>query len=116
MVEDDDDARRLIETYLTEGGFSVRSSGNGREALEALAGFTPDLVLLDLMMPVMDGMTFLAELRRDRRWIDLPVVVVTAKELTAEERKVLAANTETVLEKGQALDELLKEAVRRVLA
>lgn len=115
VVEDDQDTQRLLRTYLGEEGYTCRTAGNGCEALQALESFEPALILLDLMMPVMDGMTFLAEIRLDERFAHLPVVVISAKELTGEERMMLAATTESVLEKGDALDGCLKAAVRQAL-
>jgi CheY-like chemotaxis protein len=59
----------------------------------------PDLILLDLMMPVMDGFDFLIELRADANWCDIPVVVLTAKDLTEEDRRVLSGRVQQILEK-----------------
>jgi PAS domain S-box-containing protein len=115
VVEDDVDARRLIATYLAEERIENRQAPNGRKALEMLESFVPDLVILDLMMPVMDGMTFLEELRQDSRYLHLPVVVVTAKDLTAQEDQRLQMMASAVLKKGEALDEKLKEVLRSLL-
>ena len=73
---------------------------NGRVALEQMAGRVPSLILLDLMMPVMDGATFITELRRVDAWQQIPVVVITAKDVSAEERERLNGHVSDVLTKG----------------
>ncbi len=116
VVDDNDDARRLAAAYLAEEGFLTREAVNGRDALDKLDGFSPDLVILELMMPVMDGMLFLEALRRDPRYLQLPVIVVTAKELTAEELDRLRADAAAVLRKGDDLADGLRRVVRGLLA
>lgn len=76
LVDDDKNFRRVTAYALEEAGCDVRTAKNGLEALQVLAESTPDAILCDLKMPVMDGLTFLAELQS--RAIDIPVVVVTA--------------------------------------
>jgi CheY-like chemotaxis protein len=78
VVEDDEEIREVIAEVLSDQGYSVETAENGRVALERLDGSTPCVVLLDLMMPVMDGWELLGELRAGGRVPDLPVVVVTA--------------------------------------
>jgi CheY-like chemotaxis protein len=68
-------------------------------ALDEMKTRRPDLILLDLMMPVMDGFDFLIELRADANWCDIPVVVLTAKDLTEEDRRVLSGRVQQILEK-----------------
>ncbi len=100
VVEDDPPTRDLLRRMLEADGWSVTEAENGRTGLEALGHLTPTLILLDLMMPVMDGWQFAAELRAHEAWRDLPVVVITAKDLTAEDRRVLNGNVQGVLPKG----------------
>jgi len=78
LVDDDDDVREILEMSLATAGYDVRSAANGREALDALAKEVPDVVLLDMMMPVMSGPEFLAAIRAQERYRNLPVVLVTA--------------------------------------
>src|ERR1051326_7149516 len=85
VVDDDEDARRLIAAYLSEEGYEIQTAVNGREALDVLERFSPDLVILDLLMPVMDGMAFLDAIRADPRWRHLPVIIITAKVLSPDE-------------------------------
>lgn len=77
IVDDDEDARDLMEMLLTKEGYSVRTACNGREALELLQTLRPSLILLDVQMPVMDGMEFRAHQRRDRALLSIPTVVLT---------------------------------------
>ena len=88
-----------------------------RAALEAMEGHTPALVILDLMMPVMDGFQFLEEVRQRDAWQALPIIVLTAKDLSGEDRSRLTGNVEEVLQKGSyTRDELLRKVSSRVAA
>jgi CheY-like chemotaxis protein len=78
VVEDDLDTADALSTALTARGYITTVAPNGREALRALTTRPPDLIILDLLMPVMDGMAFLDVLRSYLRWSALPVIVVTA--------------------------------------
>jgi len=99
VVDDDDMMRRGLVQALERSGWTVSEAGNGRVALEQLPETCPELVVLDLMMPVMDGFEFLDELRKHTQWRQLPVLVVTAKDLTQEERLRLNGEVERVLQK-----------------
>ena len=91
----------LLRRVLEGEGWQVALSPNGRAALERLeGGFEPDGIVLDLLMPEMDGFEFLAHLRDRAAWRDIPVVVVTAKELDDDDRERLAGSVERVLQKG----------------
>lgn len=78
IIEDDPDMRELERTALECGGYDVRVAPNGREGLRELYDRRPCVILLDLMMPVMDGLTFLAERRRHPTAAEVPVVCVSA--------------------------------------
>lgn len=78
LVDDDPDACEVVSRLLKQDGYQVRSAPNGREALAALVSHTPDLVVLDLRMPEMDGLTLLEVIRSYLRWSDLPIIIVTA--------------------------------------
>jgi CheY-like chemotaxis protein len=78
VVEDDAAIRALLTELLAEEGYAVRAAADGREALALLAGWRPDAIVLDLLMPVMDGWPFRAEQRRRPGARDVPVVVVSA--------------------------------------
>ncbi|MGI4944517.1 MAG: response regulator, partial [Janthinobacterium lividum] len=99
VVDDDPDTRQRMRTMLERGGWTVAEAGNGQEALDRVAHATPRLILLDLTMPVMDGFTFLYALRDRPGCADIPVVVLTARDLTNEERYRLRGASQ-VLNKG----------------
>ncbi len=101
VVDDDAEVRDLVSTTLHNAGLKSAEAVNGRAALDWLGGNPlPDLVLLDLMMPEMDGFQFLERLHDNPAWLDVPVVVLTAKDLTADERAYLAERTVLVLGKS----------------
>jgi CheY-like chemotaxis protein len=96
LVEDDADTREVMARTLDNAGWEVSEAGNGREALDQLAREKPRLILLDLMMPVMDGFEFLLEMRANADWQDIPVIVLTAKDLTDEDRRILSGRVEQI--------------------
>jgi len=114
MVDDDDIGRRQMRTALEQRGWIVTEATDGRDALKRLNEARPDAIILDLMMPEMDGFEFLEEMRRKAEWRDIPVVVVTARDLTAEDRDRLNGGVERIIQKTDR-DEMLRE-VRGVLA
>ena len=115
VVEDDAATQEMLQRSLEKETFAVRLAENGRVALERIAAEVPALVLLDLMMPEMDGFEFLRELRAREAWREIPVVVLTAKELTAEDRVALQGDVAKILQKGSSSrDELLRE-IRKLI-
>ena len=100
VVDDDPDARQRLRSVLERNGWSVDEAGNGQEALDRVAQAPPQLILLDLTMPLMDGFAFLHELRQRPGGEHIPVVVLTARDLDAGERKQLEG-VNRVLSKGQ---------------
>jgi CheY-like chemotaxis protein len=108
IIDDDELMRRTISIALEQDGWKTVDAGNGREALAQLAETRPDVIVLDLMMPEMDGFEFLDEMRRRSEWRDIPVLVVTAKDLTTEDRRRLNGCVERVLQK-RGRDEMLRE-------
>ena len=115
VVEDDPDTRDIIKSTLEKDGWNVETAENGRVALERTADKLPGLVLLDLMMPEMDGLTFLEKFRCLPYARAVPVIVLTAKDLTAEDRHRLSGSVEQVVGKGPRTDSLFKE-VRELVA
>jgi signal transduction histidine kinase/CheY-like chemotaxis protein len=113
IVEDDAPTRELVLRTLEQEGVSTIEAENGRIALGRLASCRPSLILLDLMMPVMDGFELLHKLSEHEAWRTIPVVVVTAKDLTSDERVALASRTEQVIQKGAYGREHLLAEVRR---
>ncbi|MEE8311828.1 MAG: response regulator [Candidatus Binatia bacterium] len=117
VVEDEEEIRTLMRRTLQKVGWNVHEAVNGAEGLERVLEGRPDLILLDLMMPVMDGFQFLRELRAVAEWRDIPVIVVTAKDLTEEDRRRLNGAVTAVLEKGAyGREELLAQVRELVVA
>ncbi|MDB6170476.1 MAG: rpfC 5 [Verrucomicrobia bacterium] len=110
VVEDDVATREMIVRLVEREGWMAIPAENGRRALELLRTFTPSLVLLDLLMPEVDGFSVLREMRASPAWKDIPVVVVTSLDLTGEVRRLLQQQAERVLQKGRYTStELLNE-------
>ena len=125
IVDDDADVRDLVRTTLESSGLKTAQAANGRIAVDWLdSNPVPSLILLDLMMPEMDGFTFLETIRDDEDLREVPVVVLTAKELTGDERARLAERTILVLSKsaqpigrlGSALSGIAKQRMIRSAA
>jgi CheY-like chemotaxis protein len=112
VVEDDAEIRTMVHRVLEREGWTVAEAENGRAGLEAVARARPSIILLDLMMPVMNGFDFIRELRKNADWRTIPVVILTAKDLTVEERAQLKGNVELVLQKGDYSRDRLLEEVR----
>jgi len=100
VIEDDPDTLNLVCGELSELNAEIRIAGNGREGLTILETFTPSLIVLDLMMPVMDGFEFLEHLRSDPIWKEIPVIVLTAKTLQKNEVEKLSQMSEAIMAKG----------------
>lgn len=117
LVEDHADLRELMRRMLEQEGWVVAEAENGRVALERVAENRPELIVLDLMMPEMDGFAFLEELRQNQTWRSIPVIVVTAKDLTVEDRQRLNGYVQYVVNKGsRGCEELLQELGGRIAA
>jgi CheY-like chemotaxis protein len=110
VVEDDQPTRVMVARLIEREGWLALQAENGRRALEMLKKFTPSVVLLDLLMPEVDGFAVLREMRANPAWREIPVVVLTSLDLTAEVRRLLHQQAERVLQKGRyTKEELLKE-------
>ena len=115
LVEDDEATSQTIRGALETQGHRVTVAANGLLALEQIAKSRPQLILLDLMMPEMDGFEFVVELRKRPEWCSIPIVVITAKDLTAEDRARLR-HVERVLLKGAHNRQELLAEVRRLVS
>jgi signal transduction histidine kinase/DNA-binding response OmpR family regulator len=116
IVDDDVEVRQLLRRMLEPEGYPVVEAENGRVALERLREVSPSVILLDLMMPEMDGFDFVAELRRHEVWREIPIIVVTARDLSLDDRERLNGYVQKILQKGtHGRDELLAE-VRELVA
>jgi signal transduction histidine kinase/DNA-binding response OmpR family regulator len=110
IVDDEAEAREMLVRTMERQGWTTAIAEDGRAALDVVAAQKPDLILLDLMMPRMDGFEFVAELRKRRDQRSIPIIVITAKTLTNEDRQLLQGHVQKVLLKGGfSRDQLLNE-------
>jgi CheY-like chemotaxis protein len=115
VVDDKAENRELLCRALENEGWQVSEAENGQAALAKVAEQTPSLILLDLMMPVMDGFEFVMEMHKQHASSDIPIVVVTAKDVTEEDRRRLGSDVAGLIERGgldrESLLSLLSEQV-----
>ena len=111
VVEDDAESRSLLSAVLEKQGCRVTAVADGVQALRTMAACKPDVILLDLMMPNMDGFAFAAELQSREDWRTIPVVVVTAKDLTLEDRRRLNGRVIEIVQKGGNSEEGLVKQI-----
>ncbi len=110
VVDDLPENRTLLRGALEHDGWTVEEAGNGLEALERLEHRRPDAILLDLMMPEMDGIAFVERLRTSERNRSIPVLVVTAKDITPVDRQRLSGGVQAIMQKGAVdLSELVSQ-------
>jgi len=100
VVDDDESSRSSLRTALEQAGWRAEEADNGRVALARLNETRPSAILLDLMMPEMDGFQFLDEIRHHDKWRNIPVVVITARDITAEDRARLNGRVESIVQKA----------------
>jgi threonine synthase len=116
IVDDTPEARRLIRRILqSQGNYTISEASNGREGLELIQRELPDLVILDLMMPEMDGFAVMDALRARPETANIPVIVSTAKELTAQEKNLLTGQIQSLMQKGDFLNDEFLEEVRSLI-
>jgi threonine synthase len=116
IIDDNADARRLIRRILqSQGEYTIFEADNGRKAIDIITTELPDLVLLDLMMPELDGFDVMDALQKNQQTADIPIIVVTAKELTVAEKKRLNGHIQLLLQKGNFLSDDLENEVRSLL-
>ena len=111
IIDDTTDSRRLIRRILqSQGDYTIYEATNGKEGLEVIRRELPDLIILDLMMPEVDGFAVLDALKADQDTAQIPVIVTTAKELTPNEKERLGTQIQALMQKGDFLnDEFLQE-------
>lgn len=112
VVEDESDAQEVLLHHLhSEKNVETRVADSGITALQVLASFAPDLILLDVRMPKMDGIAFLKHMRSDPLYARIPVVIVTGEELTAAERQELSSQSLGIVGKGDGLEDAVHRAL-----
>lgn len=112
VVEDNEDSARLLSRmFEANAGYEVTVAANGREGLEIAQKTHPDLIVSDLMMPEMDGFELIEQLREDSALRNIPIIVLTAKELTPTERNRLRGRVDSLLQKGSFLNEELLQQI-----
>jgi signal transduction histidine kinase/DNA-binding response OmpR family regulator len=116
VVDDDAEVRQLFRRMIEPDGYTVVEAENGRVALERLREASPSVILLDLMMPEMDGFEFVAEFRRHEAWRAIPIIVITARDLSHDDRERLNGYVQKILQKGTHGREQLLAEVRELVA
>jgi DNA-binding response OmpR family regulator len=116
VVEDDASTREMLRRALEKDGWQVAEASDGKVGLARLDGAWPALILLDLMMPEMDGFEFMEALRQRKGDQAVPVLVITAKDLTEEDRRRLNGGVERIIQKGATSREELLAEVRALVA
>jgi signal transduction histidine kinase/DNA-binding response OmpR family regulator len=110
VVDDDPDALDLVLAMIGDRGYEIQTATNGREALDEIALAKPDAIILDLMLPEMDGFEVVHRLSLNPDWRSIPVILLTARDLSHEERRALDIGTARIIQKGNfSRDELLAE-------
>jgi threonine synthase len=117
IIEDNPDSARLLRRVLqSQGEYQIDEAHDGREGLEMVRRNVPDLILLDLMLPGLDGFALIDALKQEKRLCDVPVIVITAKELTARERQRLEGDVHRLWQKGTFLSTDIAEDIDGILA
>jgi CheY-like chemotaxis protein len=114
IVDDKATSRELLHTVLERQGYAISEAANGQEALEKIRAEAPDLVLLDLQMPILNGYEVLDELRKDAAYTTLPVIALTASAMQGDREKALAAGFTGYIAKPVTLSHL-REKIQRLL-
>jgi signal transduction histidine kinase/DNA-binding response OmpR family regulator len=115
VVEDDASTREFIAESLAQHGYSVETAADGEQARAHLAKTLPRLVILDLILPTVSGFQLLAEWRINARTADLPVFILTSKDLTPEEKAYLESNSSALFQKQERWEEALFKHLRRAV-
>jgi adenylate cyclase len=115
LVEDDPIQRDRVGTWLADQQWIVQEAANGREALARLQEEVPDVILLDLMMPEMDGFAVVAAMQKEARWRNIPVIVITARDLNANDRERLNSGVQSILVKEMFRPAELVERIRQLV-
>jgi len=115
-IDDEPDFLEMTREWLSDSVDELLTAQNGKEALQILERRVPDLILLDLMMPVMDGFAFLEEVKTQKQYSHIPIVVVTAKVLSDEEKALIQDGIVRIIQKGSHTSDELRQVLKQVFA
>jgi CheY-like chemotaxis protein len=113
IVDDDSEAREMLRRILERDGWTIEEANDGRAGLDHVAARRPTLILLDLMMPGVDGFEVVATLRRHPEWHTIPIVVLTSRDLSDEDQRRLSGQVERVMHKAPFSRQDLLAEIRR---
>jgi len=116
LIDDDPAVHTLLDEELSGHGYSVGCAYSGEEGLRAAVESMPDLIILDLMMPGLTGFDVAESLKEDPRTANIPILVLTSKEISSEERQLLLAKVSSFVQKGNSAQDHLLREIRRVTA
>ncbi len=108
VVDDEEDIRNMLRLTLTRAGYDVREAENGEIALERMQGELPDLILLDVLMPGMDGFTVCRQVRADERTAHIPILMLSARSDAGSRQEGIRAGATQYLTKPQPIDQLIR--------
>lgn len=114
LIEDESDLKHSVSELLTLQNFEVETASNGHEAMQVLENFIPDVIVCDVMMPVMDGITFSERIRGDIRYFDIPLIFLTAKIEDDDVRAGMNAGADDYLKKPVKGDDLISAIQTRI--
>ncbi len=115
IVDDDPDLRDIATRTIEKEGWGVQTAENGKRALSLLENGMPSIIFLDLMMPVMDGFEFLSIFEHHTEWFHIPIVIITSKDLSAEERQRLDGTVRKIIQKGDFTPEKLLKQLAQLI-
>lgn len=115
LIDDDPTVIRELKIILKEENYCLRVAFDGSEGLRKMKEQIPDLLLLDLRMPGMDGFDMLEELKKNRDWKNIPIMILTAADLTEEEKSRLTGNVKAVITKGKIDRQVLFSSIQEIL-
>ncbi|KAF0111454.1 MAG: threonine synthase [Chloroflexi bacterium] len=116
IVDDEPDVRRLIRRILqSQGNYELFEASDGKSAISLIKKERPNLIILDLMMPDVDGFSVMDALQKEKETQDIPIIVITAKELTTAEKERLKGHIQSLMQKGDFLSDDLLDEVRTLI-
>ena len=115
VVDDDSSTRNLLNKMISKEGWNVKTAENGKDALSKLKYDKFELIILDLVMPVMDGFEFLKKVKKYKKYSKIPIIVVTSKDLSKEDYDVLKGDVIRIVQKGSYKSDEILDYVNKVI-